>query len=60
MSEAAERLIHQITKTGPGTLAGGAKLSARDVWRVLTEYYTLKMDYAELDEAYEELKESVS
>ena len=56
---AAERLFDQITKTGPGTLASGAKLSTRDVWTVLTEFYTLKMDYAELDEAYEELKESL-
>ena len=58
MSRAAERLITTITAAGPGTIAGGAKLSTRDVWTVLTEFYTLKMDYADLDEAYEELKES--
>lgn len=56
-STAAERLVDAITKSGPGTIASGAKLSTRDVWEVLGELYALRWSRAELQEAYNEMKE---
>lgn len=59
MSEAAKRLIDAITKADESSLAAGVKLSTRDVWTVLSEYYALRINYAEALEEIDDLKDAL-
>lgn len=56
---AFERLLDQITKAGPGTLASGAQLSTQDVWTLMNGFHVRRLEFAELSEAYDELKETI-
>lgn len=56
MSTAFTRLVDTITKASPDELTG-TRISIRDVWMVLNEFQVLRLEHAELTEAYRELKE---
>lgn len=56
---ATQRLIDQITKAGPGTLAAGAKLSTKDVWTVLNYVCWLELELKEEREWSAELKQTI-
>lgn len=58
-TEAAERLINQITRADEGTLSRGVPLSTRDVWTVLSAFHALRIENAGLEAAYAEALEDL-